>query len=412
MGKKISPQNSYISSAMEFNAVFAYIRNGDLFLAEKTLDRVFEQMAAIDLMIKRIYYDKAKALIARLYGRLHRAEAIIIRVLQDLTIQKMQNTPMPFLLQRHLGYIYYLQNRLVEARKCAELTVRYCEYSYLSNEMMGSSELRLLLHLAADEKEQAAECMRQLRAYAAKLGITHFTDGLDACAARIAIDQGDLASAVLWSHRKNLRADTPFSLLFAMESLTQARLYYVQGKYSAVLHLLEPLRNRCIKRNLLELVLQIDILSCAALHGLNRHQAAKSILAKALAFSELKGYVRPFVNDAKYIAPILKDIAEDLYDASFSLFLENVFSACDIPLYHSVPPNGSENFGYEDLTKREIEILEWMAEGFKNKEIAQKASISLSTVKTHVHRILAKLNVPNRTQAIIRIKEMNIMEKG
>lgn len=408
MGRQISPQNRFLYSAIEFSAVFAYIQKGELALAEESLAKVSKQIADFDLMVKRIYYDKAKALIARLCGHLHRAEAIINQAQQDLTIQGLQNKPMAFILPRHLGYIYYLQNRLAEARQCATLTVRYSEYSYLSNEMMGSSELRLLLHLADDEKEQADECMKQLRSYAAKFGIPKFSMGLDACAARIAIDQGNLGPAVIWSHRRDFRANEPFSLLLAMEGLTQARLYYAQGKYADAVDLLTSLRNQCLKKNLLELVLQIDILSSAALHSLNCHQKAKSILTNALAFSEIEGYVRPFVNDAKQIEPVLRDIAEDLYDGSFSFYLKTVFSACDIPLYRCESPNGDDICGYESLTKREIEILKWMAQGAKNKEIAQKASISISTVKTHVHRILAKLDVPNRTQAVLKIKEMNI----
>ena len=52
----------------------------------------------------------------------------------------------------------------------------------------------------------------------------------------------------------------------------------------------------------------------------------------------------------------------------------------------------------------------WVAQGFQNKEIAQKAFIAITTVKSHVSNILEKLNVRTRTQAILKAKEMKILE--
>jgi len=56
---------------------------------------------------------------------------------------------------------------------------------------------------------------------------------------------------------------------------------------------------------------------------------------------------------------------------------------------------------HEDLTNREIEILLLMAEGKSNQEIADELFIALKTVKTHVSNILSKLEVQDRTQAVI-----------
>jgi DNA-binding NarL/FixJ family response regulator len=51
------------------------------------------------------------------------------------------------------------------------------------------------------------------------------------------------------------------------------------------------------------------------------------------------------------------------------------------------------------LTSRESDVLELVAEGFSNKRIAQRLTISESTVQTHVHNILEKLDCANRVQA-------------
>jgi two-component system, NarL family, response regulator LiaR len=56
---------------------------------------------------------------------------------------------------------------------------------------------------------------------------------------------------------------------------------------------------------------------------------------------------------------------------------------------------------HEDLTSREMEILLQMTQGKSNQEIADELFISLKTVKTHVSNILSKLQVQDRTQAVI-----------
>lgn len=56
---------------------------------------------------------------------------------------------------------------------------------------------------------------------------------------------------------------------------------------------------------------------------------------------------------------------------------------------------------YEQLTEREMEVLLLVAQGKTNQDIADELFIALKTVKTHVSNILAKLDVQDRTQAVV-----------
>ena len=62
-----------------------------------------------------------------------------------------------------------------------------------------------------------------------------------------------------------------------------------------------------------------------------------------------------------------------------------------------------------ELTKRELEILDLMAQGFSNEEIAEKIFVSLSTVKSHNQNLFLKLDVKRRTQAIEKAKRLNLI---
>lgn len=59
----------------------------------------------------------------------------------------------------------------------------------------------------------------------------------------------------------------------------------------------------------------------------------------------------------------------------------------------------AERVGMEELTQRELDVLEQIVRGKSNKEIAAELEISEATVKTHVNSLLSKLDVSDRTQA-------------
>ncbi len=63
----------------------------------------------------------------------------------------------------------------------------------------------------------------------------------------------------------------------------------------------------------------------------------------------------------------------------------------------------------EELTPREREVLQLLAEGQPNKEIARRLGISEHTVKFHVNAILGKLNVQSRTEAVVRATRLGLV---
>lgn len=62
-----------------------------------------------------------------------------------------------------------------------------------------------------------------------------------------------------------------------------------------------------------------------------------------------------------------------------------------------------------NLSKRELEVLQLMADGLSNKEIADRLFVSLSTIKTHSNNLFDKMNVERRTKAIDKGKRLGII---
>ncbi|MBK1839607.1 response regulator transcription factor [Azospirillum sp. YIM B02556] len=60
---------------------------------------------------------------------------------------------------------------------------------------------------------------------------------------------------------------------------------------------------------------------------------------------------------------------------------------------------------FDGLTRRQLEVLDLLAQGLSNQEIGERLGLNLSTVKTHVTGVLKALGVGSRTQAVLLVKE-------
>lgn len=119
------------------------------------------------------------------------------------------------------------------------------------------------------------------------------------------------------------------------------------------------------------------------------------------------GYIMKGADEEQLISAI-KAVAEGtawLDPAIARLVLSNVRRQNAVQVTGVVPSNNLAKNTY-GLTDRELEVLALIVEGLNNSEIAKRLVITISTAKAHVHSILQKLYVTNRTQATIQaVKE-------
>ena len=92
---------------------------------------------------------------------------------------------------------------------------------------------------------------------------------------------------------------------------------------------------------------------------------------------------------SKLIKPKIKTVVVETASAPFTLNEEAVKST--------------------GLSQRELEVLQLMAKGYSNQEIADRIFVSVSTVKSHAAGIFLKLDAKRRTQAILKAKELKII---
>jgi DNA-binding NarL/FixJ family response regulator len=75
----------------------------------------------------------------------------------------------------------------------------------------------------------------------------------------------------------------------------------------------------------------------------------------------------------------------------------------------STKPHAKSDDLVDQLTERELDVLRALAQGLSNKEIAEKLVITEGTVKNHVSNLISKLNVRDRTQAILKAQDFGLI---
>jgi DNA-binding NarL/FixJ family response regulator len=113
---------------------------------------------------------------------------------------------------------------------------------------------------------------------------------------------------------------------------------------------------------------------------------------------------------------LLKDVtAERLFDAvrviaaGGGLLAPSVTRRLIAEFARQRPRSPAKTVALSTLTPREVEVLALIAEGLSNPEIATRLTVSDETVKTHVSRLLAKLRLRDRTQAVIAAYESGLV---
>jgi LuxR family maltose regulon positive regulatory protein len=134
-------------------------------------------------------------------------------------------------------------------------------------------------------------------------------------------------------------------------------------------------------------------------------------LAISLALAEQEGYIRIFVDEGNPMEELLQIYSRRVGDSQ-KAYVYNLLNAFKIPTGKTGILSASPTqpgFLIEPLTGREAEVLQLLAAGLSNQEIAEKLVLSVGTIKTHTHNLYGKLGVQSRTRALARAKGLNLI---
>jgi LuxR family maltose regulon positive regulatory protein len=225
-----------------------------------------------------------------------------------------------------------------------------------------------------------------------------------ACHVQIALAQDDTATAIRWAEQATEHADaSPF---YPLLGLTQARLLLAQNEKTAAAEQFEALYETAVSAGW-----QFGVVEVRALQALAAPTptAALTFLTDALTLAQPEGNVRTFLDKGEPVAALLRQAASQGIAPSYVAKLLAAFDA-EAPIRPVRPtPRLPAQPLIEPLSERELEVLDLLADGQTNHEIAQALHVSVNTIKTHLRNIYGKLGVHNRREATAQAKKLGLV---
>lgn len=416
--RAFSPENRFSYSLIKSMLYsFRHFDQGSLPSASNPnpLQEALTTISSSESVWAKITWFRSMAIIERWQGHLHRSEAILRDAFQFLDRKGLSDTHFKFALDLPMAWIFYFRNDLEKALEYANIALRYTEPVTDTIDIVEGSLLLAYIHQAMGEWGEVDRYIQKMQSTAKALGKPEVVATANAIRAHLAMNKGDLGWAERWGDRRKLTPDEPLCVRFVYECQAQAELFYYQNRYEEAVNMLEALRVRCVDRNIIEPVLEIDLILSAALKGLGEPERARAVMENLLVFSETEGYVHPIVSYAPVILPLLKDVTGRLLGNQLnnqaSSHFTVIMKACGIDTNGAVVSYRSKGKAYDVLSPRELEILKLVAAGYRNKEIATKTFVSLNTVKTHLTHIFEKLDVKTRVEAVRWAEDLKPVER-
>ena len=219
--------------------------------------------------------------------------------------------------------------------------------------------------------------------------------------ARILIKQGEVIEARDALSTIGVTEQAPIILGLEIAQLTLCRVLVLENKFGRARSLLDQVENRVYQRKTLLIDLML-IRSLLEEEEQNLHEAERC-LTVALEEGLTGGHFQTFIDEGQPLVPILtrtKDKSGGIRGFAGKI-LEGIL-ALGSPLNQDVDL-------VEQLSDRELEVLDLLSQGLSNRAISERLFLSIGTVKWYTSIIYGKLGAKNRAHAVIRAQELNLL---
>ena len=347
--------------------------------------------------------------LSRIYlmqGRLHAAASLCREFLDPIKEREIRFIYTAGSMKIDLGEVLCEWNRLEEAEQHIRAGLQANEtWRNIMTDGFGMVALVRVLQAKGDH----AGAMQAVEKLETRL-LEHahpreFDEDLRTLRVRVQLAGGDLRNPSEWADR--IQRSEDFDLHKELYRLTLARIRLAQGRYAEVEGLLAGTTPPSAAGSRITRQLESDLLLAAAVAGQQRLPEALRSVEASLALAEPEGVIRIFLDVGEpareLLAAYLRSTA-----AGLTLYAKKILDAFSLTSRLGSPAPQPAGL-IEPLTGRELEVLELIAQGRTNQEIAGQLIVAPGTVKAHTATIYRKLDVANRTEAVARARQLGIL---
>jgi LuxR family maltose regulon positive regulatory protein len=307
-----------------------------------------------------------------------------------------------------IGRVLRQWNQLKDAYRYAEKGLALCRDWNVADILALSCIEMAHFHQALRNDEQARtsiqeaiQIMDSFSPWGSKYAAAH--------QAKMDLRRGDLGASERWAQANDLVTDGNFEIHREIEYLALARFFIAQKRFEEAHALVERIYRIAQEIGKRRTELEGLILLASVFYAQGETDQAHVHLEKALSIGEPEGFIRIFVDEG---SPMARLLYEALTRGIAPDYVRRLLAAFPVAKPTQTTPSKSqapESELIEPLSERELEVLQLIAEGLTNPEIASRLFLSLNTVKVHTRNIYGKLGIHNRTQAVARARVLGIL---
>jgi LuxR family maltose regulon positive regulatory protein len=409
------PEDSYMRSSVALALGWAARFSGDLEAATQAFIESKEVSLGYGSSYMGVAATSRLAYTQMLAGQLQQAAETCQEALKLATLEDGRRLPVAGYALVYLGTIYLEWNELETAARYLVEGIDLCiEVGFIMDQIVGQASIARV-RMAQGEMSAAHSACENATALSQKMkGYMYAQRWAEECQVRFWLGLGNddpdrLVKVSRWARQSDLQIDDEINFLHELAHLILARVlvalglaYPEEGYLADAEHSLVRLLETAEVAGWNGKVIQILILQALAYQGQGRTKEALNALDHALSLAEPEGFVRVFLDEGKPMARLLYQAAEQGIAPGFAGRLLAAFPAGE-------PMQREQVEMVDPLSEREMEVMQLIASGASNAEIAQELYITVGTVKNHVKNIYSKLNVHSRAQAIARSRELGLI---
>ncbi|MBA2286329.1 MAG: hypothetical protein H0W02_12675 [Ktedonobacteraceae bacterium] len=420
----LPPQEELWRSMTEQLLATAHFMLGNVKEADETWRRLLSESRATRKPHVTLPALRSLAQVQMIQGHLHQAAATCQEALSLVPQDQLLYLQGYGYIHIWLGNMYYEWNDLDNAKKHLREALTSGQHTR-NMEMLvpGSLGLLRIAYIQQDGNtvDTLSKYMEQLLV---DLERSNSGERIIAIRASLAIVRGDIEEAAYHCQEAGLSLENKEAVA-SLANPNSVSIYLIwvqvllaQNNISEALALLAKLRQHIVahyQHNLIQLL----ALQALAFFTQGEMQQAVTTLVSALSPAAAEEYTRTFIDLGtamakllshlltrrtlaphlvKYVRRLLVVFAHDTQQTPFSLHLDRVTHL-----------HQKDDVAPPVLSERERDIVRLMAQGYSDRAIARQLMLTENTVKTYAKRMYAKLDVKNRTQAVVRAREFQIL---
>lgn len=394
---------------------YEYFLGGDYANAGPTLEETIRSGRAAGAVINTV---AASCLLARMYavqGQLNQSYETYHIAARSIPETGGQHLGARALIEVGVADLMYERNELAAALDHVQQGLELLPFWDKADDWVLAYVTLARTHLAQANVTGALEAVEKAcQLIKTRSVFSEARQATETAQVKLWLAQCDLQAAHRWaaSRRERLGLHDRFAFEEELAQIALARVLITLKRPHEAIDILSPVEASARSAARLGRVIEIFLLKALALQEAGDRDNAFAALTESLTLAEPQRYIRIFLDEGRPMQLLLVQWLVHARDDALRRYATLLVSQFNAEAGAVIEERGrglvASNL-IEPLSERELEVLNLIALGRTNPQIARQLIVATGTVKAHTASIYRKLDVANRTEAVARARELGVL---